>query len=94
VPYPHAMDDHQAANARAHAANGAADIIPETNLTPERLAASVSAMLGDANGLAARARAARANGKPDAAERLADLVEGLADHAAAPAPGTLRSAVS
>jgi UDP-N-acetylglucosamine--N-acetylmuramyl-(pentapeptide) pyrophosphoryl-undecaprenol N-acetylglucosamine transferase len=94
VPYPHAMDDHQAANARAHAANGAADIIPEANLTPERLAASISAMLGDAVGLAARARAARANGRPDAAERLADLVEALADHATAPATGALRSAAT
>jgi len=91
VPYPHAMDDHQTRNALAHAAGGAAEVIPESTLTPERLAARVAAMLEHPAGLAARARAALANGRPDAAERLADLVEGLVRRAPAPAPVELRS---
>jgi UDP-N-acetylglucosamine--N-acetylmuramyl-(pentapeptide) pyrophosphoryl-undecaprenol N-acetylglucosamine transferase len=91
VPYPHAMDDHQAANARAHAANGAAEILTEDNLTPERIAACVAELLADPAGLTGRARAAAANGRPDAAERLADLVQGLAHRGATPAPVALRS---
>lgn len=78
IPYPQAMDDHQTMNAMAHAANGAAEVIPEAVLTPERLAARVAALLADPAGLTARATAALANGRPDAAERLADLVDGLA----------------
>jgi UDP-N-acetylglucosamine--N-acetylmuramyl-(pentapeptide) pyrophosphoryl-undecaprenol N-acetylglucosamine transferase len=91
VPYPHALDDHQMANARAHAANGAAEILVEDTLTPERLAACVAAMLADPAGLARRARLAAANAQPDAAERLADLVIGLAERTSAPAQQALRS---
>jgi UDP-N-acetylglucosamine--N-acetylmuramyl-(pentapeptide) pyrophosphoryl-undecaprenol N-acetylglucosamine transferase len=81
VPYPRAMDDHQSANAATHAASGAAEVLPESSLTPERLASRVAALLGDPSGLMKRARAAANQGRPDAVERLADLVEGLARRA-------------
>ncbi|MEW5781155.1 MAG: undecaprenyldiphospho-muramoylpentapeptide beta-N-acetylglucosaminyltransferase [Pseudomonadota bacterium] len=38
VPFPHAVDDHQTANARFLAQAGAAILLPQSELTPERLA--------------------------------------------------------
>jgi len=38
VPFPHAVDDHQTANARFLASAGAAILLPQGELTPERLA--------------------------------------------------------
>ena len=38
VPYPHAVDDHQTANARFLADTGAAVLVPQSELSPERLA--------------------------------------------------------
>src|SRR5256885_16456013 len=38
IPYPHAVDDHQTANARFLAAAGAAVLMPQSELNPERLA--------------------------------------------------------
>ncbi len=37
VPYPHAVDDHQTANAQALVAIGGGEIIQQTDLTPQRL---------------------------------------------------------
>jgi len=78
VPLKIAMDDHQTENARALAEAGAADVIGEDALTAERLAALLEARLGDPDGLAARAAAARGASRPDAAGRLAALVERIA----------------
>src|SRR5204863_9898873 len=36
VPFPHAVDDHQSANARFLADRGAAILLPQTQLTPPR----------------------------------------------------------
>jgi UDP-N-acetylglucosamine--N-acetylmuramyl-(pentapeptide) pyrophosphoryl-undecaprenol N-acetylglucosamine transferase len=38
VPYPHAVDDHQTSNARFLSSAGAAILLPQEQLTPERLA--------------------------------------------------------
>lgn len=61
VPYPHAVDDHQTANARFLADAGAATLIPQSELTPQRLAAA----LGDLT----RARAAEMAGAARALAR-------------------------
>ena len=74
VPFPHALDQDQAANAAALAANGAAEVVSQSDFTPERLAASLRKAIADPAPLAAAAAAAKAVGVPDAAERLADLV--------------------
>jgi len=74
VPFPHALDQDQAANAATLAAAGAAEVVPQNEFTPERLAASLRKALADPAPLAAAAAAAKAAGVPDAAERLADLV--------------------
>ena len=78
VPFPHALDQDQAANAAVLAASGAAVVIPQTAFTPERLAQLLRAALNEPGQLAASARAAKAAGAPDAAERLADLVMSIA----------------
>ncbi|MEP6952872.1 MAG: undecaprenyldiphospho-muramoylpentapeptide beta-N-acetylglucosaminyltransferase [Solirubrobacteraceae bacterium] len=71
VPYPHAAGDHQAANARWMADGGAAVVVPDAELTPDRLRAEVDALLGDPDRLAQMARASRALARPDAAARIA-----------------------
>ena len=78
VPFPHALDQDQAANAAVLAASGAATVVKQTEFTPESLASILRAALANPADLAARALAARKAGVSDAAERLADLVMGIA----------------
>jgi UDP-N-acetylglucosamine--N-acetylmuramyl-(pentapeptide) pyrophosphoryl-undecaprenol N-acetylglucosamine transferase len=78
VPFPHALDQDQAANAAALAASGAATVVPQTEFTPERLARLLRTALANPAALQAAAKAAKAAGVPDAVERLADLVMGIA----------------
>jgi UDP-N-acetylglucosamine--N-acetylmuramyl-(pentapeptide) pyrophosphoryl-undecaprenol N-acetylglucosamine transferase len=78
VPYPHAAADHQTSNARWMADAGAAIVIPDAELGPERLRAEVDALLGDPERLAAMARASAALARPDAARRIADEVNSAA----------------
>jgi UDP-N-acetylglucosamine--N-acetylmuramyl-(pentapeptide) pyrophosphoryl-undecaprenol N-acetylglucosamine transferase len=78
IPYAHAADDHQAANAAALVASGGAFMIREGDLTPEGLAGHIAAILSDPEGAEAMAAASQAQGRPDATEQLADLVERLA----------------
>lgn len=75
IPYPHAIDDHQAANARAVAAAGGAVVLPQATTDVAGLAAALARLLGDPAALARMADAARGVGVPDAVDRLADLVE-------------------
>lgn len=71
VPYPHATADHQTTNARWMESGGAAIVIPDSELTPERLGAEATALLVNGGLLAEMAAAARRMAKPDAAERIA-----------------------
>jgi UDP-N-acetylglucosamine--N-acetylmuramyl-(pentapeptide) pyrophosphoryl-undecaprenol N-acetylglucosamine transferase len=71
VPYPHAAADHQTGNARWMVDAGAAVVIPDAELTPERLASEVGALLGDPGRLAAMAAASRGLARPDAARDIA-----------------------
>jgi UDP-N-acetylglucosamine--N-acetylmuramyl-(pentapeptide) pyrophosphoryl-undecaprenol N-acetylglucosamine transferase len=71
VPYPHASADHQTANARWMADAGAAVVVRDEELTPERLRREVDGLLADPAGLRAMADASRALGRPDAAEVVA-----------------------
>jgi UDP-N-acetylglucosamine--N-acetylmuramyl-(pentapeptide) pyrophosphoryl-undecaprenol N-acetylglucosamine transferase len=73
VPYPHATDDHQAANARAFADAGAGWTIPQSSLTPALLTERLATLLGDGARLSHAAIQARRFGRDDAAERLAAL---------------------
>jgi UDP-N-acetylglucosamine--N-acetylmuramyl-(pentapeptide) pyrophosphoryl-undecaprenol N-acetylglucosamine transferase len=76
VPYPHATADHQASNARWMAAAGAAVILADDQLSPERLRNDVGAILSDPQRLREMSAASRALARPDAASRTADEVLG------------------
>jgi UDP-N-acetylglucosamine--N-acetylmuramyl-(pentapeptide) pyrophosphoryl-undecaprenol N-acetylglucosamine transferase len=73
VPYPHAVDDHQTTNAGLLADADAAVLMPQSQLTPERLSALVVSY--DRVRLLDMARRARALGRPDAADAVARACE-------------------
>jgi UDP-N-acetylglucosamine--N-acetylmuramyl-(pentapeptide) pyrophosphoryl-undecaprenol N-acetylglucosamine transferase len=77
VPYPHAAGDHQRRNAEVLAAAGAAEIIADAELDGTRLFELIRALAADRPRLEAMAEAARALGRLDAAERIADVAEAL-----------------
>ncbi len=70
VPYPHATDNHQEANARAFEDAGAAVVILDGDCTGERLSGIVSELLGDAPRLERMGEAARGLAKPAAVESI------------------------
>ncbi len=78
IPYAAAAADHQTANARGLVEAGGAIRIPENRLDESSLAAQIATVLGDAQGAGMMAQAALSQGRPDAPQRLADLVEDLA----------------
>lgn len=75
VPLPIAPNDHQTANARALVGAGAAVLVPDGELTPERLAAELEPLVADAGRRTAMGEASRRIARPDAAERVAELLE-------------------
>jgi UDP-N-acetylglucosamine--N-acetylmuramyl-(pentapeptide) pyrophosphoryl-undecaprenol N-acetylglucosamine transferase len=75
IPLKIAADDHQTHNAKLLSDAGAAEVIREDKFTPELLGETIRALLSDLDGLRRRSDAARSVAAPDAAERLADLVE-------------------
>jgi UDP-N-acetylglucosamine--N-acetylmuramyl-(pentapeptide) pyrophosphoryl-undecaprenol N-acetylglucosamine transferase len=77
VPYPFAIDDHQTANAHAIDEAGAGWLMPQPAFTPEALAARLESLLAVPAILEKAAACARAAGRPDAAQRLADMVSAL-----------------
>lgn len=70
VPYPYAIYDHQRGNAQALAARGAAEMILDQELSAEKLAARLRFYLAAPERLVTMAHAARAMGRPEAAERI------------------------
>jgi UDP-N-acetylglucosamine--N-acetylmuramyl-(pentapeptide) pyrophosphoryl-undecaprenol N-acetylglucosamine transferase len=78
VPLPHALDQDQKANAEILAGAGGGWMIEQKDMTLDRLAADLAALIEDPARLVAAAKAARTMGRPDAVERLADLVEKVA----------------
>jgi UDP-N-acetylglucosamine--N-acetylmuramyl-(pentapeptide) pyrophosphoryl-undecaprenol N-acetylglucosamine transferase len=78
VPYPEAARNHQLANARAMASAGAADVIEQKELTPERLAGYLRDALAAPGKLERMRAAARRRAIAGADGRLADLVEEVA----------------
>lgn len=75
VPLPGALDQDQTANAMVVAAAGGGWMVEQKDMTPARLAADLAALMNDPARLAAAAAAAQACGRPDAVQRLADVVE-------------------
>lgn len=82
VPLPTAVRNHQVGNARALEAVGAGICLVEPALTEAALARCVGELLDDGGRLKAMSGAMRKLAVPDGAERLADLVENIANEGA------------
>jgi UDP-N-acetylglucosamine--N-acetylmuramyl-(pentapeptide) pyrophosphoryl-undecaprenol N-acetylglucosamine transferase len=78
VPFPRAADDHQRRNAEALSAEKAAVLIPESELTPQKLADTAAQLLNDPARLRAMGAAAHRLAHPDAAGEIARLAAKLA----------------
>jgi UDP-N-acetylglucosamine--N-acetylmuramyl-(pentapeptide) pyrophosphoryl-undecaprenol N-acetylglucosamine transferase len=75
VPYPHAVDDHQTGNARFLSSAGAAILLPQDQLTPQRLAEIRTLSRGQ---LAQMAEKARELARPEATANVAQACAELA----------------
>ena len=75
VPLKIAADDHQRFNARLLEEAGGAAVCLEDELTVDAMAGALNALLKDPERLGRMALGARSVATPDAAEKLADLVE-------------------
>jgi UDP-N-acetylglucosamine--N-acetylmuramyl-(pentapeptide) pyrophosphoryl-undecaprenol N-acetylglucosamine transferase len=75
IPLGVALDDDQGQNARLLAQAGGAEVAREAGLTRPMMTTALATLLADPARLARMAAAARTIARPDAAERLADLVE-------------------
>jgi UDP-N-acetylglucosamine--N-acetylmuramyl-(pentapeptide) pyrophosphoryl-undecaprenol N-acetylglucosamine transferase len=73
IPYPHAADDHQAANARHVAGAGGAIVVPEQEMDPARLAGLLRELEQQRARLLGLAEAARALARPDAARAVGEV---------------------
>jgi UDP-N-acetylglucosamine--N-acetylmuramyl-(pentapeptide) pyrophosphoryl-undecaprenol N-acetylglucosamine transferase len=71
IPYPFASADHQTSNAEWMRRAGAAVVLPDAQLSAERLAREVGELLGDPGKLRAMGRASAALARPDAAQAIA-----------------------
>ncbi len=70
IPFPHAVDDHQTVNARFLTERGAAVLLPQQEMTPEKLAELLQGMTRER--ALAMAKAARAAAQPESAKRVAE----------------------
>lgn len=77
VPLPHAIDDHQTANARALTDCGGAILLPQRDMNAASVLDLLQALQGDPQRLCAMAAAASAAATPDAAARVSDCCEEL-----------------
>lgn len=83
VPLPTAVDDHQTKNGLYLVERGAAVLLKQDDTLADRLAKTLRELAGDPTKRLAMAEAARSLAKPDAADRVADIVlEVAAQHAA------------
>ncbi len=82
VPLPGALDDNQTPNADILARADAGWRVKQSDFTPDSLAQMLIRIFADPTGLARRAAAAHALAVPQAAEKLADVVDGLIRRAA------------
>lgn len=77
VPFPFAADDHQTVNAHSMVEAGAALLLPERDLTPQKLAGEIRSLEADRTRLARMARASGVLGRPEAAREIADVCVSL-----------------
>ena len=73
VPFPHAVDDHQRANAGFLVKAGGARLLPEEKFSAQSLAVELESLMGDRDQLRRMAEASRQQGRPGAAREVADI---------------------
>jgi UDP-N-acetylglucosamine--N-acetylmuramyl-(pentapeptide) pyrophosphoryl-undecaprenol N-acetylglucosamine transferase len=78
VPFPFAADDHQYKNALIFAEAGAAVLVPESELTDDRLTSELTSLLRDPDRLRTMGTLARTLAHPDALQRIAEMAVRLA----------------
>jgi len=78
IPFPFATDDHQRRNAEVFTSAGAGRMILQKDLTPERLAGELKELIDEPAQVNRMEAASRRLGRPDAANRVVDLVYELA----------------
>lgn len=80
IPFPHAVDDHQTANARYLADNGAALLVQQSDLTAEKLAGILKDLCSDRTKLRQMGVASRQLAKPYATTQVAAIVAAYAGY--------------
>jgi UDP-N-acetylglucosamine--N-acetylmuramyl-(pentapeptide) pyrophosphoryl-undecaprenol N-acetylglucosamine transferase len=78
IPFGHATDSHQLRNAQEMTRAGAGRVIPEHELTPERLLNEIFRLLDQPREIERLASAARTLAKPDAACDIVNMIEEVA----------------
>ena len=78
IPFGAATDSHQLRNAQALEAAGAARVIPEPQLSPQRLVQEISSLLDQPERMEEMERRARALARPRAVADIVNLIEGVA----------------
>jgi len=73
VPYPYAVDDHQTGNARYLSDQGAAILMPQSEMSQERLAENILELSRNRQRLLGMAEMARRLSHPDATKQVADI---------------------
>jgi UDP-N-acetylglucosamine--N-acetylmuramyl-(pentapeptide) pyrophosphoryl-undecaprenol N-acetylglucosamine transferase len=77
IPFGAATDAHQARNAAAMQNAGAATLLPQSELTPERLTTEIFSLLDQPSRITEMATNARKLARPRAVEDMVDMLEGL-----------------
>lgn len=78
IPFGAATDAHQTRNAEAMQSAGAARLIPQSELTPERLTSEIFSLLDQPRRITEMENCARTLARPRAVEEIVGLLEGLA----------------
>jgi UDP-N-acetylglucosamine--N-acetylmuramyl-(pentapeptide) pyrophosphoryl-undecaprenol N-acetylglucosamine transferase len=78
IPFGHATDSHQLRNAQEMARAGAGRVIPELELTPERLSSEIFSLLDRPGEIERQSRAARSLARPNAARDIVNIIEEVA----------------
>ena len=78
IPFGHATDSHQLSNAQEMARAGAGRVIPEPELTPERLSSEIFSLLDQPGEIERQSCAARSLARPNAARDIVNMIEEVA----------------
>jgi UDP-N-acetylglucosamine--N-acetylmuramyl-(pentapeptide) pyrophosphoryl-undecaprenol N-acetylglucosamine transferase len=78
IPFGHATDSHQLRNAQEMARAGAGRVIPEPDLTPQRLSSEIFSLLDQPGEIERQSCAARSLARPNAARDIVNMIEEVA----------------